>query len=197
MAAASRADARCRTYQVHVHLRRRLLELHFPIHGTCVARPVMDCGARPRGSAAPPTERGEPSGWLGIVRTHGHTVPTSTRLRFVHCTPPRRREFVSREEDGDRVREKERERRHLSPAVLHATTPSHVRRATARVATPRDQPKCQKRATAHAHARPAPSSYVRPDAMPIARADPIRPDAIRLDPRESFTARSIETGMVS
>lgn len=103
---------------------------------------------------------------------------------------------MGREKDGDRGRrEKERERRHLNFRRLRYNSP--VPRPTndclraSRLATPRNQPKCQKRATAHAPARPAPSSYAQPNAIPIGAADPIR-----LDPRESFTAKSIETGTV-
>jgi len=131
-------------------------------HGTCTARPAMDCGARPPwfSCAADRVRRAERM--AGHERTHAHThtrrAQLTARLRL--CPARRPVEFERKTEA-----ESERERKRDFIYAVHGartTLPSDVRRTTAvrvRVATPRNQSKCQKRATAHAPARHAPSYY--------------------------------------
>lgn len=146
------------------------------------------------------SEAGRANGW---ARTRTHTQIRRMRVSgLCPYAPAPLRIREPRERQKRREEEEKRERERVTAPYSrrlqhHPPRSTSDERLSVRAATPRNQSKCQKRATAHAPARPAPSNYARSDAIPIARADPIRsvpmrPDPIRFDLRESFTASNRE-----
>jgi len=105
--AGSGADARWGAYQVRVHLRRRLLELHFP--DTRNLYSAASDGLRRETAVVQlrrrQSEESRADGWARTyARTHTHTQgPVDCAPPFVSRTPPCR----IREKDGGRERERE------------------------------------------------------------------------------------------